>query len=221
MSAVPEVAVPTPSAGRRERTKAHNRGAILAAAREVFAQLGYEAASVRDVIRRTDLASGTFYNYFPDKESVLRALVEEDAAQLRARLRDVRAAATSLEAFVGDAYRVYFTWIAEDRAAFELIRRNSASIRQLIDEPALGGGVDDLRDDLGSAAACGDLPPLDADYMAAAMAGVAIELAVRMVERNPPDVEGAARFATALFVGGIDCLAAAGPVPDGAPRVAN
>ena len=47
-------------AGKRERTKLANRAAILAAARAVFAQMGYEAASVRDIIRRTELASGTF-----------------------------------------------------------------------------------------------------------------------------------------------------------------
>ena len=217
MSALTEASAPS---GRRERTKAQNRAAILAAARDVFARLGYDAASVRDVVRGTELASGTFYNYFPDKEAVLRALVEEDAAQLRARLREVRAAATTAEAFVGDAYRVYFAWIAEDRAAFELVRRNSASIRQLIDEPALGGGIDELTDDLREASARGDLPPVDAEYMSAAMAGVAIEVAVRMVERDPPDIEGAARFATDLFLGGLDRLAVSGSATH-ATRVAN
>jgi AcrR family transcriptional regulator len=73
--------------GRREQTKAHNRAAILAAAREVFAQLGYDAAGVRDVIRRTDLASGTFYNYFPDKEAVFRAVIDDSAQEVRRRLR--------------------------------------------------------------------------------------------------------------------------------------
>lgn len=199
-----------PAGGRREHTKAQNRAAILAAAREVFARLGYEAASVRDVIRGTELASGTFYNYFPDKESVLRALVEEDAAQLRCALRAARARAATLEEFVGGAYRVYFGFIARDPAAFELIRRNAATLRQLIGEPALGGGVDDLRDDLRAAMAQGDLPDFDADYMAAAMSGVGLEVAVRMVERRPVDVEGAADFATRLFLGGIERLGAPG-----------
>ena len=52
--------------GRRERTKQANRAAILDAARDVFAEIGYGAATVRDVIRRTGLAAGTVYNYFPD-----------------------------------------------------------------------------------------------------------------------------------------------------------
>ena len=79
-----------PAVGRRERTKAANRAAILAAARDVFAEDGYDAAGVRDIIRRTDLASGTFYNYFPDKDAIFRALVEETGAEARRRVRAAR-----------------------------------------------------------------------------------------------------------------------------------
>jgi AcrR family transcriptional regulator len=56
------------ASGKRAQLKAENRATILDAAREVLAELGYDAAGVSDVIRRTELASGTFYNYFPDKE---------------------------------------------------------------------------------------------------------------------------------------------------------
>ena len=59
----------------------------------MFAELGYDAAGVRDVIRRTELASGTFYNYFPDKESVFQAVLDESAQEVRRRLRAVRARA--------------------------------------------------------------------------------------------------------------------------------
>jgi AcrR family transcriptional regulator len=68
-----------PEGGRRAATKAANRAAIIAAARTVFAERGYGSTTIRDVIRRTDLASGTFYNYFPDKESLFRAVVDESA----------------------------------------------------------------------------------------------------------------------------------------------
>ncbi len=86
---------------------------------------------------------------------------------------------------------------------FELMQRNAGTIRSLFGDPILGAGVDELFDDLSDAIARGDLPPLDAEYMAGAMAGVALELGVRMAEREPPDPEGAARFATELFLGGI------------------
>jgi AcrR family transcriptional regulator len=193
--------------GKRERTKAQNRAAILAAAREVFAQLGYDAAGVRDVIRRTDLASGTFYNYFADKEAVFRAVVDESAQEIRRRLREARGGAQTLEQFVGDAYRAWFEFLVEDELMFELMQRNAGPIRVLFGDPILGSGVQELLEDIRGAIARGDLPPHDADYMAGAMAGTALELGVRMAERTPADVEGAARFATELFLGGIARLA--------------
>src|ERR687893_1220371 len=103
-----------PLAGKREQTKQANRGAILDAAREVFAEMGYGAASVRDIVRATDLAAGTFYNYFPDKEAVFRALLEESAERVRERTRDGRAGARTLEEFVRGGYRAYFQAVADD-----------------------------------------------------------------------------------------------------------
>ena len=198
---------PTPVlSGKRERTKAQNRAAILDAARSVFAELGYDAAGVRDVIRRTELASGTFYNYFPDKESVFRAVLDESAQEVRGLLREVRAGARTLEEFVGDAYRAWFEFLVQDSLMFELMQRNAGPIRAMFGDPILGAGVEELLDDLRAAIEQGDIPPLDADYMAGAMAGTALELGIRMADRRPADVEGAARFATELFLGGIERL---------------
>jgi AcrR family transcriptional regulator len=193
--------------GKRELTKAHNRAAILEAAREVFAELGYDAAGVRDVIRRTELASGTFYNYFPDKESVFRAVLDESAQEVRYRLVAVRARARSVEEFVGDAYRAWFEFLVEDELMFELMQRNAGPIRALFGDPILGAGVEELLADLNAAIDRGELPAMDSDYMAGAMAGAALELGVRMAERAPADVDGAVSFATDLFLGGIERLA--------------
>jgi len=189
---------------KREATKAANRTAILLAAREVFAEIGYGAASVRDIVRHTDLATGTFYNYFPDKESVLRALVDEIAGEARARVHAARMAAGSLERFVADGFRAYFEFLAGDRATLALMRRNAGTIRTLFDEPALGAGVDELRVDLQAGIATGALPGHDAELMAAAMVGAGVEVGLRMVERDPPDVDGAVAFVTDVFLGAFD-----------------
>ena len=69
--------------GKRERLKNANRQAILEAARAVFARTGYEATTVRDIIRETKLASGTFYNYFKSKEEVFHAIASSSAARFR------------------------------------------------------------------------------------------------------------------------------------------
>ena len=190
--------------GKRERTKAANREAILAAARRVFSDLGYGAASVRDVVRETDLATGTFYNYFPDKESVLRALVDEITVEARARVRTARMAATTLEGFVSDGFRAYFEFLAEDPDTVALMRRNSGTIRAMFDEPALGAGIEELRADLETAVTQGRIPPHDADLMAVAMVGAGVEIGLHMVERDPPDVERAVTFVTDVFLGAFE-----------------
>src|SRR3954463_12217733 len=191
------------ASGRREATKQANRAAILDAARLVFAELGYGAATVRDIVRRTDLATGTFYNYFPDKESVFRALVEEAARQVREVVRAARRRAKDAESFVREGYRAYFSYVASDRTLFEVMRRNAGTVRALFDVPALGAGTDELEADLRAAIAAGLVPAHDARLMAAAMVGAGFEIAVRMLESDPPDVEAAVSFATQLFVGGL------------------
>ena len=187
--------------GRREATKQANRIAILDAAREVFADLGYGAASVRDIVRGTDLATGTFYHYFPDKEAVFRALLDESVTEARALARAARRAAGSLEEFVADAYHAYFAFLASDPGLFMLVRRNAGTVSTQFAEPAFGVSVSELEEDLRQGIAQGAVPEHDVAYMAAAMVGTAFEVGVRMVERQPPDVEGATRFATELFLG--------------------
>jgi AcrR family transcriptional regulator len=165
----------------------------------VFGELGYEAAGVRDIVRRTDLASGTFYNYFPDKEAVFRAVVAETGAEVRGRVRAARTSASGFPEFVEAGYRAYFGAIVEDPATFAFLRRNLDVLGATGLEHELPLGAAELTEDLGELVARGELPALDVDYCAHAMVAVGVELGARMAERDPPDVEGATRFATRLF----------------------
>jgi AcrR family transcriptional regulator len=205
---------PLAATGKREQTKAANRTAILDAARVVFSQIGYGAATVRDIVRETDLATGTFYNYFPDKESVLHALLDEAASEIRSRVRAARTASRTVEEFVEGGYRAYYGYLVEDPETFELMRRNAGTIRSLFDEPALGAGIEELREDLEAGIASGLLPEHDVDFMASAMVGAGFEVAVRMLERDPHDVDEAVVFVTRLFLAG---LAAAAQLPRAQP----
>ncbi len=189
--------------GRREATKAANRAAILRAAEGVFGELGYGAATVRDIVRRTGLAAGTFYNYFPDKESIFRALVEETGDEARRRVAAARAGSGSPRAFVEDAYRAYFAYIVEDPERHAFMSRNAGTVRALFDDVALPAVTGDLVSDLREAVARGELPDVDVEYTAGTMIAVGLELGARLIERDPPDVEGATRFATGLFLGGL------------------
>ena len=193
----------TETSSKREATKQANRAAILEAAREVFGEFGFGAASVRDIIRRTDLASGTFYNYFPDKESIFRALVEDFGEEARRRVRAARKAAESPVGFVGDGFRAFFELIVEDPELYGFMRRNAGTIRTLFDAEQVPLGAGELGEDLRGVIASGALPELDVDYWSHAMVAVGVEIGERMIERDPPDVEGATRFCAQLFLRGL------------------
>jgi AcrR family transcriptional regulator len=188
---------------RRDRTKAANRAALIDAGREAFSELGYAAVGVRDIVRRTELASGTFYNYFADKPAVFRAVVEEVGAEARRRVRAARRGATSPHAFVRDGFAAFFAFIASEPATFGFLARNLDTIREHFGDTVLPAGLGELREDLEDAIGRGLFPPVDVDYCAHAMVAVGLELGGRLLERDPPDVAGATEFATALFTSGL------------------
>jgi AcrR family transcriptional regulator len=188
---------------RREHTKAANRAALVTAGREAFSELGYDAVGVRDIVRRTDLASGTFYNYFPDKPALFRAVVEEVGAEARRRVRAARREATDARSFVRDGFAAFFEFIASEPKAFGFLARNFDTIRQHFGDAVLPAGLGELREDLEDAIARGLFPPVDVDYCAHAMVAVGLELGGRLLARQPPDIPGATAFATALFADGL------------------
>src|SRR5579884_1881597 len=149
------------SANRRELTKAQNRETILAAARQVFAELGFATATVRDIIRATPLASGTFYNYFKSKEEVYQALRDEQALRLRPRLREARLAATTAQEFFAASFRAFFVFVAANGGP----RTTPDPFR--MDSPEVLAGFAELKDDIAAAMARGLIPAADADCLAA------------------------------------------------------
>src|ERR1700744_2235242 len=187
------------ASSRREQTKIQNREQFLAAARQVFAQLGFAAATVRDIIRATPLASGTFYNYFKSKEEVYQALRDEVALKVRPRLREARRAAASQEEFPAASFRAFFQFVADNRGDTQPVPE-----RFRMDSPEVLAGFAELREDIPAAMAQGLLPPTDAAALTAVLTGVAFELAERV--KAGADVEETTRFATALFLGGLPAL---------------
>lgn len=193
-------------AGRREQNKAENRAALLKAARSVFAEIGYGAAGVRDIVRRTDLASGTFYNYFKDKEEIFEAVVAEMSVELLRRHREGRARARTAEEFLRNHISVYMTFVAEDPEILAFGRQNVTPIRMLMEKPDLRSLARQLSDDAKTAVLQGILPDVDISFLVAALAGVVFEVSVVMVSREPVNTANAIEFATRLMMGGLDNL---------------
>jgi len=188
-------------AGRRERSKAANRQAILDAAKRVFAQLGYETASVRDIIRGTDLASGTFYNYFKSKEEVFEALADDGARRFRPLLRAEREKATSFEDYLRGAVHAYFSFlVSEHQSGAHPILARGPHVRA--NTPETIAVYEEVREGVADAIARGLAPPVDPDFLASACIGVAQEVGDVMLKSNAPDIEAAAQFVIDFILGG-------------------
>lgn len=193
--------------GKRESNKETNRAAILDAAKRVFLESGYDAVTIRDVIRQTGLAAGTFYNYFRSKEALLRALIEERVLQFTAELKAVRQQARSLDEFVNGAYLAAFTAIVREPVLYNLMMRNEMAVRSLYKESVVGISMRALREDIKDAIRRGIMPALDAEYLAAALFGAGYEMGRILAESPAKDPATAATFATRLFLGGIQSFA--------------
>ncbi|HUT84796.1 MAG TPA: TetR/AcrR family transcriptional regulator [Thermodesulfobacteriota bacterium] len=56
---------------RRETKKRELREAIYETAMALFLQKGFDNVTVEDITHQIEIAKGTFFNYFPNKESIL------------------------------------------------------------------------------------------------------------------------------------------------------
>lgn len=72
----------TPATARGER----RREALLQAARDVFLEKGYAAASVEDVVSRVGGSKATLYSYFGNKEGLFDDMIGVLCDDFRARL---------------------------------------------------------------------------------------------------------------------------------------
>ena len=71
--------MPYQSSDKTRQKKDAKRTAMMQASVAVFAEKGYHAATIRDIVQEADVAVGTFYFYFPDKETLFVHLYEETA----------------------------------------------------------------------------------------------------------------------------------------------
>jgi AcrR family transcriptional regulator len=104
--------------GRRERKKSETKRRIFVAALELFHEKGFEATTVDEITERADVAKGTFFNYFPRKESILQYLSEEWLEQAEEAAAHSELAATDrLIVLFGTAAAAY----GENRALARLV----------------------------------------------------------------------------------------------------
>lgn len=113
--------MPYRSTDTTRRKKDAKRTAMMQAAVRVFAEKGYHAATVRDIVREANVAIGTFYFYFPDKETLFVHLFEETAAFLLQAIEQALNSRGTLPAQLEAAIQAYINVAFYEPAVVQLL----------------------------------------------------------------------------------------------------
>lgn len=97
------------------------RAELLKIARQVFAEKGFDATTVSEIVSRAGIAQGTFYLYFPSKMSVVVTLADEMQASIEQALRDSYAGSANLDAMIERSVSSAFHIVGEYRDILALV----------------------------------------------------------------------------------------------------
>lgn len=97
--------------GRKERHRLLRKTDIIRAAEHVFALKGFHKATIQDIARQAQYATGTVYLYFEDKNSLYFSIVEEKIRELlhilRSKTGQANGAREKLEVFIYESLRFF------------------------------------------------------------------------------------------------------------------
>lgn len=112
--------------GKLDEKKKQKREALLGAAYDLFTSQGIFDTSISDIVKKAEMAKGTFYLYFKDKFDIRTALITEKAGKLfsvvREKMRDKRA--DSLEETVIQLVDIIIDELEADKRMLEFISKN-------------------------------------------------------------------------------------------------
>jgi AcrR family transcriptional regulator len=142
-----------PGGRRPRRSSAARRADVLAAARRLFAAQGFHATSTRELASAADINDALLYRYFPNKEAILTALVDEAIAAFQV-LPDTRPASDLPTAELLELVGTAFVHIAvgqldlltilisehhalvDDHRFVEFIHHAAENLGQLLERPS-------------------------------------------------------------------------------------
>ena len=179
---------------RGQETREARRAQILESALRVFAEKGYHAASVSDLVDAAGVARGTFYLYFDSKEAIFLELLGDLWTHLRANLGgvDLGSAAASMEDQLHAIVVRLLRTLVENRPLTRIIFREAVGLQAVVDD-RLKEFDDELHGwvarSLALGAALGAVREIDVEIGATAVVGSLREVVYRYVVRSDDPID--------------------------------
>jgi TetR/AcrR family fatty acid metabolism transcriptional regulator len=106
----------------KKKNKDDKRDRILKAATQVFAQHGFYRSKIAEIAKRADVADGTIYLYFKNKDDLLISLFEEEMNKI---IRDTKEEINKAEGFenkIRTFIQVHLNLIASNKEMAEVLQ---------------------------------------------------------------------------------------------------
>ena len=100
---------------------AERRQHLLAVARRVFAERGFQATTMDDIAKAAGFTKPILYQYFESKTYLYRQIVTETAHQLLTTLEEEVTHEEAPRARIEVAFRVYFEMVVNETDAFRVL----------------------------------------------------------------------------------------------------
>ncbi|WP_420037504.1 TetR/AcrR family transcriptional regulator [Streptomyces sp. cg28] len=108
---------------RKERERAGRERLIVATARELAEQQGWDAVTTRRLAERIEYSQPVLYSHFRGKREIIGAVALEGATELAAALRSATAAAGDAHARVTALARAYLDFAERNPAVYDAVFR--------------------------------------------------------------------------------------------------
>lgn len=167
--------------GKRDQTKLLNRQQILEAAKNLFADKGFEATNVRDIIHESNLSPGTFYNYFQSKEEIFEVLTTEIIDEVRNQIQQSYTNVKMDRSEINKSLQRFFNVFLGNPRLMKFLSRNQSYLRELRSKGRFDAMLRDLEKALEDGVKNGMLPQLPVKIVAIAVFGAVFEIIATMV----------------------------------------
>jgi len=107
-----------PTATRRQREREARRRLILDSAKAVFAERGFQQATVEEIANRAELAVGTLYRYFQSKEEMYVSLLFEAMEMFRQNIEAARASEAAPDEQLRAVWRFFYDFYVQQPESY-------------------------------------------------------------------------------------------------------
>ena len=106
---------------RKERERAERERLIVATAREIAEQQGWDAVTTRRLAERIEYSQPVLYSHFRGKREIIGAVAVEGAAEIAVAVRAATAGATGPRERVTALARAYLDFAARNPAVYDAL----------------------------------------------------------------------------------------------------